>query len=129
MGIIAVYFYPIKERDSIYYEMNLEKELNLRENEEIEEKLIDVIENEISLDCIDYLYDLEQHYVIYMRSRDVLSSAKKIYELLDKLLPQNSEIVIEISICNSGNYTVQEPIYSIQRNLGDKNGCNRNTQC
>lgn len=128
MDIIAVYFYPIKERDSIYYEMNLEKELNLRENEEIEEKLIDIIGNEISFDCIDYLYDLEQHYVIYMKSRNVLSSVKKIYELLDKLLSQNSEVIIEISICNSENYTVQQQIYSIQRNLGDKNGCNRNTQ-
>lgn len=127
MDIIAVYFYPIKERDSIYYEMNLEKELNLRKNEEIEEKLIDIIGNEISFDCTGYLYDLEQHYVIYMKSRNVLSSVKKIYEILDGLLSQSSEIIIEISICNSENYTVQEPIYSIQRNLGDKNGCNKNT--
>ncbi|MGX7417848.1 hypothetical protein ACWOFR_03480 [Carnobacterium gallinarum] len=94
MAIIKIYIHPKKEVDSYLVDLDLEKEFSLI-NEEFEEWLVKNTSN-LEFDCIDYLSDLEQHYLCYFVTNNEKQACQELEHLLAQELPIKSEFIIEI---------------------------------
>lgn len=51
----------------------------------------------ISLDCMDYPFDLENNYAVYFSTSDDATGCNEIFDFIKSKIPENSKIKVQIS--------------------------------